>query len=63
MDLEVLKISKMQMAHKDETIPISAIRLSPDRMFSKSKRVALKMIKPNARAINMYIKIFIVKLI
>ncbi|ODS81092.1 MAG: hypothetical protein BGO42_01205 [Flavobacterium sp. 40-81] len=60
MAFDILKISKIQTAHKEATIPISATKLLPSKRFEKSKRVTLKMINPIAAAISMYEKIFIV---
>lgn len=59
MALEVLKINRIQMAQREATIPIRAIRLFPVKRLSKSSWVILKTTKPKAKASNMYIIVFI----
>jgi hypothetical protein len=53
IDLDILKINKIKMAHSDATIPIKAIRLSEANRLEKSKWKMLNTINPNAKKINM----------
>ncbi len=43
----------MKTAQNEANIPIKATRLSPSKGLSKSNKVILKTINPNANAINM----------
>jgi len=60
MAFDILKINKIQTAHNEATMPINATKLLPSKRFEKSSKVRLKSINPNAAAISMYEKIFIV---
>lgn len=48
MLLAILKITRIQTAHKEAIMPISATKLFPVNKLSKSSRVMLKIISATA---------------
>ena len=58
MAFDILKIKRIKTAHNEATIPIKEITLFSLEMSEKSSCVILNTIKPKAKTIKIYVKIF-----